>query len=159
MTTGSWWNRTTTTVPSTISSTLGLSTFTGTGLYPDTKDECQQAIVAAQQATAAGTTVYGVAYGSEQTGCATGQRGSYTDTTLVATGKNASFTLSNLTPCVTIENISSSLSTFYSDYKQSGTGIDTSCVDNSHTVSSLNGIFLSIGATFTNPRLLPNNAT
>ncbi len=146
---------------SSISPNLGYQTLTGTGLYPDSKDECQQAIMAAQAATAAGTTVYGVAYGSEQTGCATAASGggAYTDTTLVATGKNAPFTLSNLSPCVTIENIASSFSTFYSDYKQSGTSVDLSCVDNSHTVSSLNGIFYSIGATFTNPRLLPNNAT
>ena len=137
-------------------SSSGLNTLTTTGYYPSMKDECQQAIMAAQTATDAGTTVYGVAYGSEQSGCNTGSGA--TDTTLIASGRNQSFNLSSLTPCVTIENIASSLNYFYSDYNQSGGGVDTTCVDNSHTVSSLQAIFLSIGATFTEPRLLPNKA-
>lgn len=127
------------------------------GSYPSAVDECQQAIVAAQAASTAGTTVFGVAYGSEQTGCTSGSGA--TDTTLVATGQNQSFTLSTLTPCVTIENIASSLNNFYSDWNQSGTGIDTSCVDNSHSVVSLQDIFLSIASTFTTPRLVPNSST
>ncbi len=56
-----YWGRLTATYPST--STTGLYTLTGTGQYPDNKDECQQAILAAQAATAAGTRVYSVAYG------------------------------------------------------------------------------------------------
>jgi hypothetical protein len=142
--------------PTAYTSTTGLTALNSNGTYPSMTDECQQAIIAAQAATNAGTTVYGVAYGSEQSGCTTGSGA--TDATLIATGKNASFTISSLTPCVTIENIASTLNDFYSDYNQSGTGIDLSCVDNSHTVTSLEAIFLSIGATFTEPRLLPNSA-
>lgn len=127
------------------------------GKYPSALDECQQAIVAAQAATAAGTTVFGVAYGAEQTGCSSGSGA--TDTTLIATGANQSFSISSLSPCVTIENIASSLSDFYSDWNQSGSGVNTSCVDNSHSVVSLQDIFLSIASTFTTPRLLPNSAT
>jgi Flp pilus assembly protein TadG len=138
-------------------SNSGYNTLTSTGQYPSARDECQQAIIAAQAATDAGTTVFGVAYGSEQQGCTTGPGA--TDTSLIATGRNAPFTLSSLTPCVTIENIASSLGTFYSDYQQSGSGIDLSCVDNSHTVVNLNDIFQSISSSFTTPRLLPNNAT
>jgi Flp pilus assembly protein TadG len=137
-----------------VPSTAGLNTLTGTGLYPDTKDECQQAIIAAQAATKAGTNVYSVAYGSEQTGCYSGSGN--TDTSLVATGKNAPFTLSQLTPCVTMENIASSLSNFYSDYNESGSG--STCQDSSHTVTSLADIFLSIASSFTQPRLIPNTA-
>lgn len=140
------------------SSTPGLNTLTNNGTYPSGVDECQQAIVAAQAATTAGTTVYGVAYGSEQSGCATAENNFIADTTLVATGKNASFTLSTLSPCATIENIASSLGNFYSDYLQSGSTVSSSCVDSSHSVTSLQDIFLSIAAQFTNPRLLPNNA-
>ncbi|MGA2671600.1 MAG: pilus assembly protein TadG-related protein [Terracidiphilus sp.] len=135
----------------------GLYTLTGNGSYPDIKDQCQQAIAAAQAATAAGTTVYSVAYGSEDTGCGSGS--GHTDTTLSLTnqaGFNAPFTLSTLTPCVTMENIASSLATFYSDYNQSGSG--STCQDASHTVVSLQDIFLSIGANFTTPRLVPNNS-
>ncbi|MGO9338081.1 MAG: pilus assembly protein TadG-related protein [Terracidiphilus sp.] len=123
------------------------------GHYPDFNDECQQAIMAAQSAAAAGTRVYAVAYGSEDSGCGKGG----TDTSLIATGQNASFTVGSLTPCVTMENIASSLSYFYSDYNQSGSG--SSCQDASHTVSTLADIFLAISADFTTPRLIPNNAT
>jgi hypothetical protein len=59
---------------------------------------------------------------------------------------------------VTVENIASSLGDFYSDYLQSGSQVSTSCVDNSHSVTTLQDISLSIAAQFTNPRLLPNNA-
>ena len=133
----------------------GYSTLTGTGLYPDNKDQCQQAIKAAQDANNAGTTVYAVAYGSEQSGCSSSSGG--TDSTTVATGQNASFTYKTLTPCVTMENIASSLNTFYSDYNQSGSG--STCQDNSHTVVTLQDIFYAISATFTTPRLIPNTAT
>jgi hypothetical protein len=113
-----------------VPSTAGLNTLTGTGLYPDTKDECQQAIIAAQAAATAGTQVYSVAYGSEQSGCysSNGSNGN-TDSTLLATGKtlNQTFTISQLTPCVTMENIASSLNNFYSDYNQSGSG--STCQD------------------------------
>jgi len=141
-----------------VPSTAGLNALTGTGLYPDTKDECQQAILAAQAAATKGTQVYSVAYGSEQSGCysSNGSNGN-TDSTLIATGKVAPFTISQLTPCVTMENIASSLNNFYSDYNQSGSG--STCQDSSHTVSSLADIFLSIASSFTQPRLIPNTAT
>ena len=97
-----------------------------------------------------------VAYGAEDTGCSSGGHpDDYTDVTLVATGNNAPFTLSQLTPCVTMENIASSLNTFYSDYLQSGSGVSNSCVDNAHTVTALVQIFASISSTFTTPRLIP----
>jgi len=136
----------------------GLSSWGSTGLYPSLTDECQQAIVAAQAAATAGTRVYTVAYGSEQDGCGvSGSGADVSDTTLVATGKNVAFTLSTLTPCVAMENMASSLDYFFSDYNQSGSG--STCQDASHTVTSLADIFYAISATFTTPRLLPNNAT
>ncbi len=143
-----------------VPSTAGLNSLTGTGYYPDINDECQQAIIAAQSAATAGTQVYSVAYGSEQTGCysSNGSNGN-TDKTLLTFSRplNASFTISQLTPCVTMENIASSLGNFYSDYNQSGSG--STCQDSSHTVSSLADIFLSIASSFTQPRLIPNTAT
>lgn len=129
------------------------TTLTTTGLYPSAKDECQQAIMAAQAATAAGTTVYAVAYGSESSGCLTSSGG--TDSTTIVTGLPG-FSLAGLTPCQTMLDISSSLATFYSDYNQSGSG--SNCQDASHTVSSIYDIFASISANFTTPRLLPNDA-
>ena len=144
--------------------TLGAN---GAGVYPDVVDECQQAIVAAQTAATAGTRVYAVAYGSESQGCSytsgtSGPQGSFgTDSTTVATGKNATFTAATITPCLTMENIASSLNYFYSDYNQSnaGSSVDAKCIDSSHPVSSLNSIFLAILSGLTKPRLLPNNAT
>jgi hypothetical protein len=145
--------------PSEVGATLasgssGYTNLTGTGTYPDTQQECQQAIVAAQSATDAGTTVYSVAYGSQQSGCTTGSGG--TDNRLVATGRNQAFTIGTLTPCVVMENVASTLNTFYSDYNQSGSA--STCQDSSHAVVSLQDIFLSIASTLTNPQLLPPNA-
>jgi hypothetical protein len=139
------------------SSTVGYSTLgvNGKGIYPDWYDQCQQAIVAGQYATAHSTRVYSVAYGSGSYGCSSGWTIGESDTTLVATGANQSFTLSTLNPCVTMENIASSLAYFYSDYNQSGSG--STCQDNSHSVVSLQDIFTAIAATFTTPRMLPNS--
>jgi Flp pilus assembly protein TadG len=147
--------------------TSGAQLYTGntTGTYPSYKDQCQQAIIAGQTATDAGTRVYTVAYGAETYGC--GKKGTTSgsalvDTTLVATGRNAAFTsTTQLTPCRAMENIASSLNYFYSDYQQTdaGNAVDTSCQDSAHTATSLNAIFQAIAGTFTYPRLLPNDAT
>lgn len=138
------------------------ATGTISGVYPDFFDECQQAIVAGQTATNAGTRVYAVAYGAEDTGCGSGSHpDDYTDVTLVTLPNtpNAPFSsAAALTPCMTMENIASSPDFFYSDYLQSGSSVSTTCVDNSHTVTALSQIFQSIASDFTTPRLLPNNA-
>ncbi len=131
------------------------------GTYPDFNDECQQMIVAAQAAKTAGMRVYSVAYGSQSSGCTSSSGG--TDSALVLTPSQVSSlnynfgSVSNLTPCITMENVASSMDYFYSDYTKSGSG--STCQDASHTVVSLKDIFLSIAGSFTNPRLLPNNAT
>jgi len=127
------------------------------GTYPDFHDECQQAIVAAHSAATAGTRVYAMAYGAESDGCGVAGSGvTVTDTTTVTTGANQSFTAATLTPCITMENIASSLDYFYSDYNESGSG--STCTDNSHTTTSLADIASAIAASFTQPRLLPKNA-
>jgi Flp pilus assembly protein TadG len=134
----------------------GYNTQTSNGTYPSAIDQCQQAILAAQAAATAGTRVYAVAYGSESSGCSTSNGG--TDSTTIATGTNQSFTWQTITPCIAMENIASSLNWFFSDKNQSGSG--STCQDNSHTAQSMAEIFGGgIPATFTSPRLLPNNAT
>jgi hypothetical protein len=142
--------------PAQTPATSGLDVLTTTGVYPSAVDDCQQAIVAAQNATLAGTRVYAVAYGSESSGCSTSSGG--TDSALVSfpATLNATFAAKSLTPCIAMENIASSLMYFYSDANQSGS--QSSCQDSSHTVSSLSDIFLAISSTFTTPRLIPNNA-
>ena len=124
------------------------------GYYPDFNDECQQAVVAGQYATAQGTRVYAVAYGSADSGCSTASGG--TDSSLVSTGANVSYTAASINPCVAMENIASSLNYFYSDYNQSGSG--SNCQDVIHNTINLSDISLAIASTFTKPRLLPNTA-
>ncbi len=137
------------------------------GFYPSSYDQCQQAIIASEYAQAAGTRVYGIAYGAEQAGCYSKTSSpvfNATDATLTATGSNLwgqtlndPFSINQLTPCITIENIASP-NYFYSDWQASGNQKATGCVDDAHLVSTLKGIFGAIGATFTQPRLLTNNA-
>jgi hypothetical protein len=57
-----------------------------------------------------------------------------------------------------MEDIASSWNNFYSDNQQTG-NVNLGCTDSNHTTVSLQDIFLAIAASFTNPRLLPNNAT
>jgi hypothetical protein len=103
--------------------------------------------------------VFAVAYGSESSGCNNGWSVGATDTTLTATGTNQPFTsISDLLPCTTMENIASAWSNFYSDNQQTG-NVNLGCSDNNHTTVSLQDIFQAIAATFTTPKLLPNNAT
>ncbi len=109
--------------------------------YPSPYDQCQQAVAAANYAKGQGTTVYAVGYGSESSGCTTD-----------STGPQA-----NITPCQVMSEMASSLSTFYSDYNQSGSG--SSCVSTGTSVSDMNDIFSSIANDFMLARLIPNNTT
>ncbi len=127
----------------------------GWGTYPDYNDECQQEIKAAQSAVSAGTRVFTVAYGSEDTGCGSGG----TDTHLLSssTFPNVPVTsLSQLTPCTAMANMADSMSDFYVDPNQSGSS--GSCADSVHTTSTLADIALAIASNFTTPRLIPNNS-
>jgi hypothetical protein len=142
------------------SSQTGGASLTRNGTYPSYIDDCQQAIVASQKASKAGTMVYAVAYGSESTGCGVrGGSSTATDTTLVATGLNASFTLSTLTPCMTMENIASSMSKFFSDYMQTGSGSTCMNTKNTENNNSLKAIFKLIGGGLGSARLIPNGTT
>jgi hypothetical protein len=129
------------------------------GYYPDFHDECQQAIMAAQAANAAGTTVYSVAFGSEASGCTVPSGGTDSTTIATATAGNAAISYSTLTPCLVMKNIASpataTASYFYADTSSKSSG----CTDTAHTVTEIADIFNAIAATFTSPRLLPNSAT
>jgi len=115
------------------------------GTYPSYNDECGQAVTAAQYASNHGTIVYSVAYGSETTGCAS-DSGAYT-------------------PCSTMQMMATGATSsqqspyFYSDYNQSGTGINTNCTSTYNpNDTSIAGIFANIGTTFGRARLIPNNS-
>ncbi len=103
------------------------------GLYPSYNDQCQQAITAAQAATAAGTTVYTVAYGSPDSGCSSDG--------------------GSLTACETMQQMASNPGTFYSDNNQSGTS--SNCYSE-NAPADLADIFSALVGRFTNTRLIPN---
>jgi len=108
-------------------------------------NECQQAVTEAQKAAKAGTWVYAVAYGAESSGCTT-DKSPYNS------------------PCYTMENIASSPghipddTKFYSDYQQTGTGIDQTCIGKAQSTTNINQIFGDIGSELTVSRLIPNSA-
>jgi hypothetical protein len=132
-------------------STTSSTGATNGGTYPSYKNECGQAITAAHVAALAGTKVYAVAYGAETTGCTTDSSGSYP----VNTGGTKTFTP---TPCSTMQNIASLPQYFYSDYNQSGSGVDTGCTGYSST-TALNDIFTAIAGDLTVARLIPDGTT
>ena len=146
------------TTNSTSNSTTNLTgTSKSFGYYPDFNDECQQAIMAAQAAQSAGTTVVTVAFGSETSASCS------TDSTTIATATSgqSAFTYKTITPCLTMKNMASppsnGFSYFFADSASSGNG----CTDDLHNngVGSIGQIFGgAIASLFTTPRLLPANA-
>jgi hypothetical protein len=116
-------------------SQMSSSGLLSSGVYPSYNDECQQAVTAADAATAQGTTVYSIAYGSQSSGCTT-DSGTYGS------------------PCATMAGMASTPAQFYSDYLQSGSG--SSC-ESSNSVSDMNGIFHQIVETLSAARLVPNS--
>ena len=114
---------------------------TSSGLYPSWNGECGQAIDAAAFASAQGTTVYTVAYGSPSSGC----------TTDVNAGLHA-----NIQPCNEMAQIASHSWDFFSDFKQSGS--NSTCVA-AQVVTSLSDIFLQIAGDLTVARLVSDTAT
>jgi Flp pilus assembly protein TadG len=112
------------------------STATASGTYPSYVSECEQAVTAADNVKAAGTTIYSVGYGSPSTGCTTD------------TGVYSS-------PCYTMQQMATPASNgktyFYSD--QGGIG---DCPSGA-APSSLSGIFGAILSDFGPARLVPNS--
>lgn len=167
-----------------LSSGSGYSSPTGNGTYPDVTDECQQAMMAAQQAANAGTRVYAVAYGAEQYGCSssipnnastygTGSAGTDSSLLTFPNSLNVPFSSTSMTalnPCITMENIANPESGnttntwkdfFFSDYQQSdsGTHPDTNCIDSTHSSVTLTDILKLITAQLLQARIVPNNAS
>ncbi len=127
-----------------ITATTGTLNGTGSGsnknsfAYPSALGECGQAVLAAHAATAAGTTVYTIGYGSETTGCTT-------DKTYSA--------YPGITPCTAIMDMASAPGDFYSD---DGHG----CVSpNEANFTNLKQIFTAISKNLTTTRLVPNGTT
>jgi Flp pilus assembly protein TadG len=111
---------------------------TNGGTYPSYKNECAQAVTAANYITNLGTKVYSVAYGSASSGCTTDS--------------------SRITPCQTMTQIASAPQDFYSDYQQ--TGSNSTCVSASNpNDTSIAKIFADIRTNFSQARLIPNGTS
>jgi hypothetical protein len=108
-------------------------------VYGSLDDQCQQAISAANYATGQGTTVYTIAYGASSSGC----------------GSDTSGPLAGLSPCTAMQDMASASGDFYSDATASQNKGQCASANS----FSLNSIFTSIAAKFTNARLVPNGIT
>jgi Flp pilus assembly protein TadG len=119
--------------------------------YPSALGECGQAVQAAQLATAAGTIVYTIGFGSETSGCTSDE--TYTITSGSTDGAEAwpggSYAR---TPCNAIGAMASNKNTFYSD---NTSGCPALTVQNGD-FTSLVSIFDAITTGLTSPRLIPN---
>ena len=136
----------------------GTATTNSTGYqsptYPSALGECGQAVQAAQLATAAGTVVYTIGFGSETSGCATDK--TYTTTAGSTDGAEAwpSGPYSR-TPCNAIAAMASNVNTFYSD----NSGGCPSLSPANANFSSLAQIFQAIVNGLSTPRMIPNGTT
>jgi hypothetical protein len=122
--------------------------------YPSALGECGQAVQAAQLATAAGTVVYTIGFGSETSGCSTD--GTYTTTAGSTDGAEAwpSGPYSG-TPCNAIAAMASNVNTFYSD----NSGGCPSLSPANANFTSLAQIFQAIVDGLSTPRMIPNGTT
>ena len=109
-------------------------------VYGSAQDQCQQAITAAQNANTLGTTVYTIAYGASNSGCASDTSGP----------------MAGLSPCTTMKYMASgwpgSNKYFYSDTTSSSKTGQCPSVN----AGGLGAIFSNIGATLSKARLVPN---
>jgi Flp pilus assembly protein TadG len=120
----------------------------GSATYMSNLDQCQQAVQAAWTAATGGTTIYAVSYGSESSGCAD-------------TSNLSPVNMANITPCQTMQNISSTHAAstnknFFSDYTTSSKGSDSTCISAANDYSNLNQIFTTIAGNFLVTQLVPN---
>jgi Flp pilus assembly protein TadG len=107
------------------------------GLFSATA-ECTQAVSAADWAKSQGTEIYSISYGSETSGCTSGESASAS------------------TPCLTMQNMASTpLATYFYSVPQSGSGNNTTC-PNAAKISQLSQVFTQIGNNLGHQRLIPN---
>jgi len=124
-------------------------------IYPSALGECGQAVQAAQFATAAGTIVYTIGFGTETSGCTsdnphTTASGSTDGAVAWPTGGSHPGT-----PCNAIAAMASNKNTFFSDNSGGCPALTTANQD----FTSLVDIFDAITTGLTSPRLIPNGTT
>ena len=105
-------------------------------VYPTTA-QCQQAVTAAAAAKAAGTLIYSVSYGSETSGCSTGD---------------------TLTPCGTMSAIASTpLTQYFFSVPQTVNGVTTTVCSGAAPITTLSQVFTDISGDLGSSRLIPNS--
>ncbi|MGA2338835.1 MAG: TadG family pilus assembly protein [Terracidiphilus sp.] len=122
--------------------------------YPSALGECGQAVQAAQLATAAGTQVYTIGFGSETSGCTSDE----TYTTAAGSTNGAEAWPSGPyagTPCNAIAAMASDVNHFYSD----NSGGCPSLSPSNANFTSLAQIFQAIVNGLSTPRMIPNGTT
>jgi len=118
--------------------------------YPSALGECGQAVLAAQTAANAGTTVYTIGYGAETSG------GCLSDATYSANvTTNGGSWSPGQEPCQAIAAMASAAVNFYSD---DGQGCQATAPSN-QSITKLTAIFRAITDNLSTPRLIPNGST
>jgi hypothetical protein len=118
--------------------------------YPSALGECGQAVLAAQAAANAGTTVYTIGYGAETSG------GCLSDKTYSATvSTNGGGWAPGDQPCAALAAMASAQVNFYSD---DGAGCQATAPSN-QAITKLTAIFRAITDNLSTPRLIPNGTT
>lgn len=125
---------------------LGNNSYT----YPSALGECGQAVQAANDATAAGTTVYTIGYGAETSGGCTSDK---TYSVSLSTG-GVSWGPGDQ-PCQALAAMASAPADFFSD---DGDGCQATTPSNA-AITKLTAIFQAIADGITAPRLIPNSTT
>jgi Flp pilus assembly protein TadG len=118
--------------------------------YPSALGMCGQAVLAAQAAATAGTTVYTIGYGAETSGGCVSDR---TYSTSVSTD-GGSWGPGDQ-PCQAIAAMASSATNFYSD---DGSGCEATAPSNQN-LTKLTAIFRAIVDNMSSPRLIPHGTT
>ncbi len=118
--------------------------------YPSALGMCGQAVLAAQAAATAGTTVYTIGYGAETSGgCASDH------TYSVSVGTNGGSWSAGDQPCQALAAMASSAVNFYSD---DGQGCQATAPSNQN-LTKLTAIFRAIVDNMSSPRLIPSGTT
>ena len=120
--------------------------------YAASQNECQQTIDAARAAANAGTWVYSIAYGADNsTGDCT------TDTTSIASGITAP--LSSCTEMANIANSPGHINDLTKFYTNGNSGQICSNALASNKITNLVSLFSNLSTNLTEPRLIPNDTT
>jgi hypothetical protein len=142
--------------PSSPASMVATATMSLDGqTFPANLDECQQTIAAARDAANAGTWVYAIAYGADNS---SGDCTTDTTSILPATGSISNW--ANLSSCTEMQYIANSPGHLPDSTKFYSNGNSGQlCTNSNNQISNLVALFSNLSTNLTEPRLIPNNTT